>query len=317
VGLASGAVLAGWLVTHRSAVRAFATRAIPVGACVFGVGVLAMGFYNYRNTGDALRSPYMVHTEAYQSVPLFIFRDLKPDKTYNHQVFRDFHESYMLTAYSKKREGFGLAETDFADLFVFFLGYAMAPALLFLPWRRWNHWHSFALAVVVMVILSNKLVATMRLHFHYLAPAVPWMVFLVIAGLRRSRVLRLRGRRVGRAFADGLVAASLLSLLTGCVMHAIYLPRGVAHLSQHRPEVERQLLANDGNDLVIVRYPPNHAPHSEWVYNGADLDGAPIVWARDMGPEKNRQLLNYYSGRRAWVLYPDREPPELVPVDRQ
>jgi hypothetical protein len=36
-----------------------------------------------------------------------------------------------------------------------------------------------------------------------------------------------------------------------------------------------------------------------------------------MGPEKNRQLLNYYSGRRAWVLYPDREPPELVPVDRQ
>jgi len=41
------------------------------------------------------------------------------------------------------------------------------------------------------------------------------------------------------------------------------------------------------------------------VYNGADIDGHKIVWARDMGPEKNQELLDYYRGRKFWMVEAD------------
>lgn len=313
VGLAAGALLAGWLITHRAAWKAFALRAIPAAACVFGAGVLAMGYYNYRVTGDPLRSAYLVYTEQYQSVPLFVFRPIKPDKTYNHQAIDDFQHGYMLDAYTNKQEGFGFGETNFPELILFFLGYALVPPLLLLPWRGWNAWFSFAVAVIALLVISNAFVATMRLHFHYLAPVVPWILLLTIAALRRARAFRLLGRRVGRAGTEALLASCVLSLLAGAALHADEMQTGLNRLVQYRPGIERQLLATGEKHLVVVQYTPDHEPHGEWAYNGADLDGAPIVWARDMGPEKNRELLDYYAGRRVWVLRPDRDPVELKP----
>ena len=40
---------------------------------------------------------------------------------------------------------------------------------------------------------------------------------------------------------------------------------------------------------MLVRYAPDHEVFEEWVYNGADIDGSKVVWARDMGAEKNRK----------------------------
>jgi hypothetical protein len=47
------------------------------------------------------------------------------------------------------------------------------------------------------------------------------------------------------------------------------------------------------------------------VYNAADIDGAKIVWARDMGRSANRQLVDYYRDRHIWCLAPDRDPSAL------
>jgi hypothetical protein len=71
----------------------------------------------------------------------------------------------------------------------------------------------------------------------------------------------------------------------------------------------------EGKDLIIVSYSPQHNEHEEWVYNEADLNDAPIVWARDMGAEKNRRLLEYYAGRKIWRLLPDEEAPRIEPYE--
>ena len=63
---------------------------------------------------------------------------------------------------------------------------------------------------------------------------------------------------------------------------------------------------------MIARYESDHSPHEEWVSNGADIDGAKVVWARTMGPAKDRDLFEYFSDRRLWSLYADRDPPELI-----
>jgi len=66
-----------------------------------------------------------------------------------------------------------------------------------------------------------------------------------------------------------------------------------------------------GNHVVFVRYAPGHDFHREIVYNAADIDGAPIVWARDMGAMWNLPVLRYYRERRMWLLEPDQSPPRL------
>lgn len=67
---------------------------------------------------------------------------------------------------------------------------------------------------------------------------------------------------------------------------------------------------------MIVHYSPRHIFQDEWVYNRADIDGSQIVWARDLGEEQNRELLNYYPERTAWLLEPDEQPPSLTPYPR-
>ena len=74
-----------------------------------------------------------------------------------------------------------------------------------------------------------------------------------------------------------------------------------------------QLRAEPGRHLAIVRYQPDHEILEEWVYNQADIDGSKVVWARDMGPEKNQELIDYYKDRRVWLVEPDEKPVRVVP----
>jgi hypothetical protein len=67
----------------------------------------------------------------------------------------------------------------------------------------------------------------------------------------------------------------------------------------------KELHTKGGRHLVIVRYSPGHSCHEEWVYNDADIASAPIVWARDSGPEWRQRLIAEFKGRTVWVLPAD------------
>ena len=64
---------------------------------------------------------------------------------------------------------------------------------------------------------------------------------------------------------------------------------------------------------MIVRYSPEHSYHAEWVYNEADIDGAKVIWAREMDEEHNRLLLEYFKDRHIWLVEPDRDNTRLIP----
>jgi hypothetical protein len=76
-----------------------------------------------------------------------------------------------------------------------------------------------------------------------------------------------------------------------------------------------QLREDGGRHLMIVRYGPLHSPLNEWVYNEANIDGAKIVWAREMDTEQNRKLLEFFKDRAAWLVEVDHEesPPKVLP----
>jgi hypothetical protein len=82
---------------------------------------------------------------------------------------------------------------------------------------------------------------------------------------------------------------------------------------ERRAAVNQQLAQATGQQLVFVRYWPQHIFQDEWVYNAADIDHARIVWARDLGSSEDPKLLRYYPARTAWLLEPDAMPPKLSP----
>jgi len=47
--------------------------------------------------------------------------------------------------------------------------------------------------------------------------------------------------------------------------------------------------------LVFVRILPQHIFQDEWVYNAADIDGARVVWARDLGEAEDEKLRSLLS----------------------
>ena len=49
------------------------------------------------------------------------------------------------------------------------------------------------------------------------------------------------------------------------------------------------------------------------MYNGADINDARSVWAHDMGPAKNEELIHCFKYRHVLLVDADDHPPKLVP----
>jgi hypothetical protein len=72
-----------------------------------------------------------------------------------------------------------------------------------------------------------------------------------------------------------------------------------------------------GGQVVFVRHHFIHSnSFSMWVYNRADIDSAKVVWAHDMSPAENEELLQYFRQRHAWLLDADEDPPKLMPYPK-
>ena len=86
------------------------------------------------------------------------------------------------------------------------------------------------------------------------------------------------------------------------------------HGDMERESIVQQLKTLPGQHVVLVNYSPDFDPNCEWVYNRSNIDGSTIVWARDMGAEKNQELLAYFRGRHFWMVHTGLLPPRLEPL---
>jgi hypothetical protein len=134
------------------------------------------------------------------------------------------------------------------------------------------------------------------------------IVLLAVQTLRHVRTWP----RWGKSLVRMTVMMSFLSVLpTGVMLTRMYRDGWW----RDRERILAELKTDGGRHLVIVRYGSDHSPFNEWVYNAADIDAAPVIWAREMAD--NRALLDYFHNRQAWLLEADATPPRLVPYPVQ
>jgi hypothetical protein len=131
---------------------------------------------------------------------------------------------------------------------------------------------------------------------HYAAPGFVLFVALVVGGLRRTSQIR---------FGRPLVAALLLALLAAFAAQAYQIvikSLTPNHFSNRRNAAIEHLLQSGGRHLILVRYGAAHSVHEEWIYNAADIDASAVVFAREIAPDLDRMLMDYYPDRHVHLL---------------
>jgi len=63
----------------------------------------------------------------------------------------------------------------------------------------------------------------------------------------------------------------------------------------------------------MVRYEKITICTTSGVYNGAEIDTAKVLWARELDPVQNAKLFAYFKDRQIWLVEPDTDNTELIP----
>jgi hypothetical protein len=280
----------------------------------------AMLYYNSRVTGDPMKLPVTVNRSQYAVARYFLWDHADPIPEYRHQAIRDFYVKWELPGFQLSRGWAGYETNTYEKIFktwMFFIGPVLT--LAFLPLWRVIRDRRIRPLIVTGAVSGAIVSFSIYNSPHYLGPQVALLYAVMLQGLRHLRTWRIRGRRIGPALVRAVPAICVVMLgLRAAAGPLNWSPRSqvATWCSQtsedhHRADLIARLTAAGGKHLVIVRYAPDHTPNWEWVYNDADIDASPVVWAREMDPARNAALIRYFEGRSVWLLEPDRDETNL------
>jgi len=310
---------------RRPPVQTLLKRAAPSLVLLLGAAGW-LGYYNYRAFGSPLTLPYTINRATYATTPYYVWEKPRPEPHYRHPEMRLFYKTDALDYYRVHSiAGFPAITLIKAIRGVyFFSGFALIPPLFMIPWVLRDS--RIRLLVICLLMLAAGMTIEIYLFPHYLAPLTPAFYALGLQAMRHLRLWRPGGLDVGMALARFSVATCILMVCVrpfnkqlGCpvperpVATWILNWFGPDHFVTQRSIVEDQLEQIPGSQIAIVRYAPNHDTLDEWVFNAADIDGSKVIWARDMGDADNKELLQYYKNRKAWLVQPDLPSAEVTP----
>jgi len=337
LGLPVAGALAAWMLgKNRPPLRLALMRVVAPLLLVLVLTGLAMGYYFWRTTGSPVDTPYLVNERTYSSAPYFPWQALTSMPAYHPEV-AGVGSNLEVSAYRESRSIAGFVARTvrlFMSLLSFLLGPALAVPILAaavaLPygfsWGNIGPITRFLLLVCAVSILGSMLPVPFLPH--YAAPFTCAVLALVVQTMRRLRHYQWHGKASGLFIARAVPLVCVLMLGLRVAVRPLRLSEPRRWLAPapfptwcslgpsllERAAVLADLDRRPGRQLVIVRYGPHHPLDlHEWVYNRADIDGAKVVWARDMGPAQNEELINYFRDRHAWLVEADDSPPKLLP----
>ena len=324
--LAVAAVAIAWWWQKRPQFKILMARVAAPLVLVLALGAAATSYYCWRTTGNPVRLPYQVYEQTYGALPFMVWQKPQPEPEYRHAILRQLNIEEQ-GKQARAQRGFRGHFNRIYLAMTFYLGPALLLpflALLFTV-RNKSVWRDLLpRARPLAVLLLTAWIGEGMVEYynvHYSAPILGLIIALVLLAMQALRRWNQSGVFLSRAilvicvlvFALRVVAAPLHISIRQIHPYGWYQPQKLPRGWAYRAPVEKELEKIPGNHLVIVRYSSIHAVDSEWVYNDGDIEHARIIWARDMGEDANRQLIERYANRSVWVAEPDAVPPKLTP----
>jgi len=277
---------------------------LPV-AALLAAAIAFVGYYNWRTTGSPRTFAMSLNQKFYDNSAIFIWETPGPPMQHYNPQFDDFYNRWQRDLYGHNWHDLKKVAVRkvriFAGTYLWWDLLLIVPALCFLAKRRKLY--------VLWAALIFNLIAFFSLAWtlpHYIAPAM-CVVFAVFAtGLRHLRLFEVRGYALG-LFCSRLVVLGLLLQTANAVATGNEDPLGMGGVRmEDRVVAIQKLKAIPGKHLVFVRYSKDHTVHREWVFNGADIEGSKIVWARELDDAQNQKLIRHFKGRTVWVIEADK-----------
>ncbi len=304
-----------WLIGKTKSRQPLRTRLqnalAPLGLVLVLTAVF-MGYYNWRLTGNPLLLPHVLNQRTYH-YRLFLWDQKKPEMRYRNQQFEDYYNGW-------ERENYGNTWADVVrvskekltrcGLTYFWCGeLLLLPALPFLFRDR-----KVRLFLTTFALVTAGVFAVIWSYAHYAAPLTCVIFALTVQAIRHLRTMRIGMRSLGMPLSRAIVL--LLVLDTG-----INTFRGICDPllwpcqgDPSRAAIAEKLQHTPGKHLIMVRYDKDdHNIHDEWVYNGAEIDTAKVLWARELDPQQNAKLFAYFRDRKIWLVTPDSDNTYLEP----
>jgi hypothetical protein len=311
---------------------------------LLGLAVAWMLYYNWRGTGNPLQMPYVLNQVTYHISKPFFFQKPYPIPHYRHPEMRAFYMYHEFPDVVAARNSWGMQALMEIKFFCYYSFLVWPLLLLFIPGLILAA-ADRELRIVFLAIVVLLMGLTMQIwpaHGHYAAPAAGAVILILLTGLRQLRkaavedpaALPTRSQRwfpslhhawvnwispncvwLSRAIVLGVFLWMLVPIADR-LWNPYALPDyqisdlTTVPLEIERARIEAQLSRLPGRQLVLVHFHKRDVPSVEWIYNRADIDNSKVVWARDMGPEANQELLRYYANRNVW--YVDRTGGSLV-----
>jgi hypothetical protein len=302
--------IVAWFIARPFQIR----KAIPAlvgGLVVLAAGAAATAHYYDRLTGSPWLMSYQVNRSQYSAAPYFIWEKMRAEPVYHHAVLRDyyrdeaheFERNLTLSGYLQR------GTQKFLEWWKFYLGPLLTVPLLVLPWIIRQRKMRLPLAICAAMIAAFA-VQTWTLP-HYFSPATGALYILLTQGLRH--MYARRGILKDAALAIPILACAMIVIRVMAAATHTQIEPAWPRGNLDRAALLDQLRAMPGEQLVIVRYGPDHDVNREWVWNRASIDSAKVIWARDMGDAQNQELLEYFKSRRVWRLDADDPSPKLQP----
>ncbi len=271
-----------------------------------------VGYYNWRLTGNPLLLPHALNVRTYHTAPMFVWQRAKPARHYNNAQFEDFYNDFEREEYHTTFSDF--KSVSWLKITRYTTTYFWMGLLLIVPWLPLAFLDKkMRLLSLSFLLCVPGLFAVVWSNSHYAAPLTCVFFALIVQAIRHLRTVRIAARPIGMVLSWA-IAAFLIFDIGGAVAHcSCDATWWTCQGDVSRAAIQEKLENTAGRHLVIVRYGEDHNIHDEWVYNGAEIDGAKVLWARELTAEQNQKLFEYFKDRQIWLVTPDTDNTYLEP----
>ena len=300
VSVPAGVLVLGIRAPKKAMIRFWLGLTISLAA-----GFAAMGAYNHAITGDPLRMPYQEYQAQYGAAPVLLTgtpRDELP--AYRHEAFEQFWQSWERDRFAELRQPKDMIRTRALALVQIlgrFLGFGVLGLALLRP-RLDDPWVR-TIALAAGLGLFGTLLSK-GAYPHYLAPACPLFALLALKGWQE-------GLANPSPWTKRMIFAAVVGTIWVPVVQTVSRVKvGDNEIQTARAKIASCLDEANFSSLLLVEFEGPFQHRGELVRNGPDPWAQDVVWARSMGPDRDRTLSGAYPERAVWSVKVDATDPD-------